>query len=429
MTKLERILRARKDIHHRVAVYTLSGFIFHLPFSFSHDMFFLLYRVLIILLTLNWIVAKHYTRVPSLGGETSFLIFAVFYFLHVIGLTYTTNLETGFFQLEKKAVLFLFPLILATSDKFTREEIKLFLKMFVSSVMMACIICLVYAFYRNAQPQIKGTNWLFFTYHDFTEIISIQPNYLALYVSFSILILLAFLFQTRNSLKKRFWILLNTFALVLFLVLLSGRTQIVALFFIVSVGTIIYFHKKTMILKGLAIMAIFTTALFSLIIQVPVIKERFYSLFGINKQPEWINLYGDGSQLEDVRIRKWKCALDIIADHWLIGVGTGDVQDALQAQYKKTNFQVAFDSQFNAHNQFLQTAIGLGFIGFVSLCSCIAIPAITAIKKQQHLFSAFLALFTICSMTESILERQLGIVFFAIFISLFTFHNNFKKAE
>ena len=157
--------------------------------------------------------------------------------------------------------------------------------------------------------------------------------------------------------------------------------------------------------------------------QIPVIKERFMLALGIEQKDVWINQYGDGKGvIQDVRPLKWKCAWNVIKENWFLGVGTGDGQEELQLQYKRINFDIAFNEEYNTHNQYLQTWLGLGLVGLLLLISCLIFPAISAFQRKNYLYMSFLMLFSICCITESMLCRQNGIVFYAFFNSIFAFH-------
>lgn len=412
------------DFSHTLDFYIWAGFIVLLPFSFAHDLSSIIYRCLIFTMAANWLLGKKYLQIRALRNNYPFLLFAFFYFLHIVGLSYTANLGTGLFQLEKNAMFLVLPFVMATSRKFNKRELHVLFKLFMASVMLACFICLGYAFYRNSKPNIEGINWLFFAYWDFTDIISIQPDYLAVYVSFSILILLWMAIENRNRYgrNKLAFVILTILIFIGFLGLLSARMPILALFIILCTTFLIYFYKEKKTITGLLVIAAFSSLFVLTMTQIPIVKERFYALLGMTEKLEWVTRYGDGTQLQDVRLRKWNCALNIISNHPIFGVGTGDVQDELQKQYKKTNFRVALEAKFNAHNQFLQTFIALGVVGLLSLLACLLVPAAIAIKQKQFLYVAFVSLFSLCCLTESMFERQFGIVFFGLFNSLFLFN-------
>jgi len=83
--------------------------------------------------------------------------------------------------------------------------------------------------------------------------------------------------------------------------------------------------------------------------------------------------------------------------------------------------------RYNFHNQYLQTFGTIGIFGFLVLIYLLVMPFITAIKKLDYLVAIFL--FIICSsfLTESMLERQAGVAFFAFFYTLLIITNHQSK--
>lgn len=167
-----------------------------------------------------------------------------------------------------------------------------------------------------------------------------------------------------------------------------------------------------------------------LLVNTPLIRERFYDSFGIEQKSVWLSQYGGGAKenLPAVRILKWKCSWDIIKENWIFGVGTGDAQDVLQKKYQDIHFTVAFEEEYNSHNQFLQTWLGLGILGLFLFLASLFFPLMMAYRQHIYLFIVFITLFSICCFTESFLCRQHGIVFYAFFNSLFAF-NSLKFAN
>src|SRR5437016_6103802 len=124
----------------------------------------------------------------------------------------------------------------------------------------------------------------------------------------------------------------------------------------------------------------------------------------------------------------WNCALELIKSEPILEVGTGDVEDELQKCYTSnqyTSLTYWTDTRFNAHNQFLETAIGLGIPGLILLLSCFIIALYQAYMYKNIMYVIFIVLFAVSCLTESMLERQNGVVFYAFFNSLFAF-NKFK---
>ena len=120
-----------------------------------------------------------------------------------------------------------------------------------------------------------------------------------------------------------------------------------------------------------------------------------------------------------VRMHLWPEAWQVILQHPFIGVGVGDVKDELVDVYKKNNYQIGVEKQFNPHNQYLQTMVTLGFIGLVSLSFILFYPMYISIKSGQFLFLIFMVIVALNIVTESMLERQAGILFFCFFSMFF----------
>lgn len=410
----------QREIHAKVFYYTLILVAITLPFSL------VLNSISIVLLTCNWLVEGGYVRkIKSIKHKSLFLIFILFYTLHLVGMIYTSNASEGLFDLEKKLSLLILPLVISTSHLNT-VQLKNILKSFLCSALISSIICLVYAFHRNNYFEtFYHINWLYFSYSDLTEIINIQPAYLSLYIAFSILLSFFFLIENYshyNWIKK-----ITFFSLILyltvFLFLLASRIAIVAMVIILFTGIIYFFYKKNELYKGVLVLMLTGISLLAIMYQIPIVNERFMHILGIEHKNIWISQYGDG-KVPEVRMIKWGCAWNIIKDNWIIGVGTGDIQDKLQIEYQNINFDIAFDSRFNAHNQYLQTWLGIGLIGLLSYLTCLIIPGLIAWRGKQYLYLSFIILFSICCFTESMLCRQNGIVFYAFFNSLFAFRKS-----
>jgi O-antigen ligase len=124
-----------------------------------------------------------------------------------------------------------------------------------------------------------------------------------------------------------------------------------------------------------------------------------------------------------IRSAIWKCSEDILRTHWLTGVGTGDIQDSLQQAYENRKFYFASRyNHYNAHNEYLQMAIGHGVAGVLILILCIVVPA-GMIKTGEVRTSqlSFLFLFAAICFTEVILDINKGIIWYSFFNSIFAF--------
>ena len=104
----------------------------------------------------------------------------------------------------------------------------------------------------------------------------------------------------------------------------------------------------------------------------------------------------------------------------VIGSGIGDVKEELQQSYKNHAFEFAWHyNEFNAHNLFIQTIISIGVLGLFSILFIFIILMKAAIKNLDLILFSFISLFFFLSLMESTLNVQKGVMFFALFSSVF----------
>jgi O-antigen ligase len=121
------------------------------------------------------------------------------------------------------------------------------------------------------------------------------------------------------------------------------------------------------------------------------------------------------------RIAVWQAALEIISENFMTGTGTGDVKDALIKKYSEKGMSFAREMKLNAHNQFIQTFAAVGVIGFIILLSSFFFTTLYAWKRKKYFYLIFLLLAFVNFTTESMLETQAGVVFYAFFNSVLLF--------
>lgn len=130
-----------------------------------------------------------------------------------------------------------------------------------------------------------------------------------------------------------------------------------------------------------------------------------------------------------LRIPLWINAYQVIEDNPLLGVGTGDVRIALDSIYSKNKFKFALEKKLNPHNQYLQTGVALGLAGITSLFAMLLIPLYYSIRYRHFLFLSLLIIYIFNMLTESVLERQAGIIIFTLLYSMFSVELNSMMAN
>jgi hypothetical protein len=121
------------------------------------------------------------------------------------------------------------------------------------------------------------------------------------------------------------------------------------------------------------------------------------------------------------RIEYSKAAFHLIHDHFWFGVGTGDLEDALNDQYKRMGSELKKRYRFHAHNQFLAIFIAFGVFGFLWFLFALLYPPVKEKSFRDYFFVTFFLLAVFSMLSDDTLETQAGVTFFAFFYAFLLF--------
>ena len=124
------------------------------------------------------------------------------------------------------------------------------------------------------------------------------------------------------------------------------------------------------------------------------------------------------------RFEYWKAAIGIIRQNLLIGVGTGDIELELDAQYIKMNSPLLKEWRFHPHNQYLSIAVAFGLIGLIWFLIILFYPMMQLKMTFDFLYATFFIIALISFLNEDTLETQAGVTFYAFFNTFFLFIRN-----
>jgi hypothetical protein len=121
----------------------------------------------------------------------------------------------------------------------------------------------------------------------------------------------------------------------------------------------------------------------------------------------------------------WNTAIQIIKDNLYTGVGTGDLDQAYEEQYKKMDSLL--DEQFRrrSHNQFLAMAVAFGIFGLAWFLFAFLYPPISNHRFTDYYYLTFFLVMALSMFTEDTLESQAGVTIYAFFSSLYLFAKKF----
>lgn len=127
------------------------------------------------------------------------------------------------------------------------------------------------------------------------------------------------------------------------------------------------------------------------------------------------------------RFEHWRAAKTIIAHHWIIGVGTGDVQDAFNRTYQKNHTRLKKDNWKRAHNQYLTFWITFGIVGFLFFTGFWIRFLFKTIQYNDLLGIGFTLITIVSFLYEDTMETQEGITFVGLFLGLVAMHLHFQS--
>jgi O-antigen ligase len=410
----------RKTAHEYITVILLAGIILTLPLST------ILNSILILLLGVNWFIEGDFKqKFNRIKHNILFYLPVSFYLLHLIGYLYSSNQTVAAFDLERKLSFIAFPILIGTIQ-ISLTNCKILLNFHVITCIFISLVCFIFNFelytsFTNTDISNHGFR------NALTHPFNLHHVYMSMYIILAIFINLAFIINYfTSSLLAKIYHTASTLFLIYIVSILSARTPLLA-FLITSVCVVIIIivvNKKYI----LGIVAALGVIVFMTIMNYSPRLNYLYRL-SENTSIDYHNIegyYWSGGL--NLKIALWNSALQtFIRNNWLFGVGIGDIPYEMQKTYNLLDFRFASQYSFDAHNQYLETTMGLGLLGLLSLLSQFAIPLARSFKIGHYLYSSFIIFFFICIFTECTLNIQKGIVFFCLFNALFSFQMVEKK--
>jgi O-antigen ligase len=403
-----------------------------LPFSTK------LCHLSIIALSINWAFEANWKNKLAIVNQSILLqLILALFVLQIIGLAFSDNMERGWFSLEKKIFFVLLPVVLATSPRLNTRELTTIFFTFIFTCLAGTLACIFTAVQEvialreiEALPEAYATNalypaleggrslyWLLFSYANLSDGIGLHPTFFSLYLACCILLLIDHLSSLPSTAMKAATILAILY-FTAFIVLLSSRIVLIGLgvAFLILLGKSVVRKQRTV---GLIMIA--ASVLIALMVVVNPVT-RYRNVNDIQITTFTIEPGQHYTTAAQIRLSLWWLAVHSLKGiNPIVGAGTGDVAKEIgttSATLEVTNSISSFDP----HNQYLYTWIANGIPALLVLVLCYYLPARWAWTKNDLLLVGFQFLFALVCFTESALELQKGIAFYALFSGVLFFH-------
>ena len=395
----------RAGIHKNIFYYLSLALAFFIP------VFPAILPIIIGFMFLNWSISTVYLEtIPMLYREnrrSRTLLMALLYIMYIVGMFYSDNTQYGWFDLEIKLSLLIFPMVFATTPPgiFSQAKIRILLMTFVGGCLAGALLFLGHAWRSGGEDAYYYSNfsWYF------------HPSYLAMYYNFAMAVTAFYLAASWEKLtvliKSAGLVILIFLEFSIFLLSSKAGLLVLALSQLLFVAALVMKRRswRTIILLTAGMIILFAGL-------SKVCPYAFYRISRANEmisQPHTVD--SDPTDGTVARKEIWKVSIELIREHPVFGVGTGDVKDELVAAYQQHGLVPVVKKRLNAHNQYLQTFVAIGIPGFGLLICMLCIPALLSLRQRNYLFFLFILNFAVNILFESMLENQAGVVFYAFF--------------
>lgn len=386
----------------------LIGIVLLYPFSLK------LTNAAILLLACNWLVwaiAK-----PGYFSWRKWMMWLLvgFFLLTAISVIYSANLKVAVFALEKKMSLLVFPLVIGSSPPIKVQQFKQLVIAGIATILAAMSFCLIAATLRMWAGEPGGFLWKDLT----APLNEFHPTYLSLYINFFIGWLIVQLFENRRTLTpgKKVLIIFVIAFFYLSLILLSSKIHILLGAGIPVICAVCYLTKNK--LKFVIPSFVVIIAFGSFVMIKTRAGERFRHINTLSYELDApVKTFNEFT----IRLAIAECSWQILKKNMILGVGIGDVYDELDKVYREVDYKFGYLDQQNPHNEFLSQWLATGIIGIFLMIFVLTVLFSSAIRSKKYDFLILLLLFTVTFLLESVLERQKGIVLFALLTNMYVF--------
>lgn len=350
----------------------------------------------IIGLFIYWLIYNPFREKVKLlkSKKIVFLVLSIPFWMALLGLLYTEDVGSAFRDIELKSPFLIFPLIFSTVN-LKEESFYFVMKNFFLGALAATLLAGIKVLYFKINDL---GNYLY--YQDLYGFIDKHTTYFALFVVIAMLYLLQKFFILKS--KKQHYVIAYIFFIGV-LYVLSVRISVIAL---AAGSMILIMHHLNSKIKYAVIVLV--ALLIGSLYLTPNFQKRF--------EPSQI----ENSEINDADFRKlhWQAVVETIAHNsLLIGNGTRGNRDYLYSKYKDYGLTSAYVDEYNAHNQYLEILLDFGIVGLLLFFLMLFyIGKLTL--KENYLGFSILCVFLIFMSTESMLERQSGIVIFSFLMTI-----------
>lgn len=370
---------------------------------------------LIFSLFLSIVLRKFKLKTKQKYNHKKLLISIGFFCILIVSCFLSENSYGGFKKLESSASLVVFPLIFyllaGDSQILNTKSFNVIKKITVFTTLFFLVFSFSYFYITEPFYTFKST---LVHYSNLINIRNtgylIHPIYLSIYTGVSIIFALDLFLK-----DKRYVFFALSLILLIFMGILNKKGPILSL---VLVGVFYVFRERLYFKKSIYLIPVFLLLLVAI-----VFLPKYNNVNGFVELKNLIEQKSKTNSSTGIRLQIYDCAIHKITESPIFGYGIGDVNDVLNNCYLNSK-TLSVEKNYNTHNQYFSFWLSAGIFGLIAFLFYL-VTILKIAKKQNSIIFYLISLFFILNMlTENILEREDGVIFFSFLISLYLFKND-----
>lgn len=337
------------------------------------------------------------------------VLFSIPFLLNALGLIYTDEVSKGLDYTIRAAPFFALPLIAFFDPKLFSKHYK----HLGYALVLGCLFVAVYSWsfsinelLSNKKP-IKELFGPLYSHHNLVKSLELHSAYVSICI-YTAIGFMVMQYRAIKDVKLRVALIVLMLILIAFMLHLLSRNAILY-FLLASFIYLISIRKWKVLIAGFLVLATIGTIAYN--VKHNYLRDRlFKNLNFFEKETKFSK--------KDDRFDRLAASYEVFKNKPLIGYGTAAESKYRKEVYKRNKDRVAFENNYNAHNQFFEYLSTYGIIGGIGFLLFFGNIFLILFRVRNPFFTyTFLGIFT-ATITESIFERTQGVVYTSILIAL-----------
>ncbi|OQP47179.1 hypothetical protein A4H97_06635 [Niastella yeongjuensis] len=346
---------------------------------------------------------------------------AAFYLLHIVSSLCSKDVAEGFSWTVIRLPLFVFPV--ALGFVYIKQALK---ERILFAFAVITTITILFCFVWSIVVSIAAKESAYLYNDNLTDAIEKQSIYIALLANIAIFSFVYLLFMKSPLVAKKGLVYTSLFILLMAVFFLASRIALITLFgSAVCMAAWYIIQKRKLKQLGLLVAGI-VAVLVVLVTVFPKTWNRFkelaftkYEYTHKGEESHFdVPVTADQWNGANIRLAVWTCGWELVKQNPVWGVQLGDKVDRMMDIYKAKQFDFAYETRRNMHNNYLDVLVAFGIVGLLLFLWGFLFEPLRQCIRHKDYFGVFvIAAFMLSFIPETYFDRSNGNMAFGFFIA------------